>query len=68
MTVLKKMKLKHGETENELRSFLYNELEITDELFIEKAHRVKRKESVKSNNNTTPRTIVAKLLDYKEKK
>ena len=62
------MKLKHGETENELRSFLYNELEITDELFIEKAHRVKRKESVKSNNNTTPRTIVAKLLDYKEKK
>ena len=62
------MKLKHGETENELRSFLYNKLEITDELFIEKAHRVKRKESVKSNNNTTPRTIVAKLLDYKEKK
>ena len=54
-------------TKNKLRSFLYNELEIIDELFIERALCVRRKESVKSNGNNTPRTIVAKLLDYKEK-
>ena len=54
-------------TKNKLRSFLYNELEIIDELFVERALCVRRKESVKSNGNNTPRTIVAKLLDYKEK-
>ena len=30
-------------TGNKLRSCLYNELEITDELYIEKAHRVRRR-------------------------
>ena len=54
-------------TKNKLRSFLYNELEIIDELFIERAFCVRRKASVKSNGNNTPGTIVAKLLDYKEK-
>ena len=54
-------------TGNKLRSCLYNELEITDELYIEKAHRVRRRENVKSNSNNTPRIIVGKLLDYKEK-
>ena len=37
-------------TENKLRSFLYNKLDITNELFIERAHRVRRIESVKSNS------------------
>ena len=54
-------------TENKLRSFLYDELEITDELYIERAHRVRRRKDVKFNSNNTPRTIVAKFLDYKEK-
>ena len=54
-------------TENKLRSFLYDELKITDELYIEIAHRVRRKEGVKFNSNNTPRTIAAKFLDYKEK-
>ena len=54
-------------TKNKLTPFLYNELETIDELFIERAPRVRRRESVKSNGNNTPRTIVAKLLDYKEK-
>ena len=34
---------------------------------MERAHRVRRKEGVKFNSNNTPRTIVAKLLDYEEK-
>ena len=54
-------------TENKLRSFLYDELEITDELYIERAHPVRRREDVKFNSNNTPRTIAAKFLDYKEK-
>ena len=49
------------------RSFLYYKLEITDELYIERAHRVRRTEGVKFNNNSAPRTIAAKFLDYKEK-
>ena len=44
-------------TENKLRSFLYDELEITDELYIERAHRVRRREGVKFNSNKTHRTI-----------
>ena len=31
------------ETENKLRYFLFNELEITDELYIERTHRVRRR-------------------------
>ena len=54
-------------TENKLRHFLYDELEITDELSIERAHHIKRKERVKFHSNSTPRTIVATFLDYKEK-
>ena len=54
-------------TENKLRSFLHNELEITDELYIERAYRVRRRENVKSISYNTPRTIVGKLLDFKEK-
>ena len=54
-------------TKNKLRSFSYNELEITDELYIERTDHDRRRESVKSNSNNTPRTIVAKLLDYKKK-
>ena len=53
-------------TENKLRSFLYDELEITDELYIERAHRVRRREGVKFNSSNAPRTIAAKFLDYKE--
>ena len=54
-------------TENELRSFLYDELEITDELHMERVHRVRRREGVKFNSNNTSRAIVAKFLDYKDK-
>ena len=54
-------------TENKLSSFLYIKLEITDELYIERAHRVRRKGSAKCNSNNTPKTIVARFLDYKEK-
>ena len=46
---------------------MYDEPEITDELSIERAHRVRRREGVKFNSNNTPRAIVAKFLDYKEK-
>ena len=49
------------------RSFLCDELEITDELYIERARRVRRRKGVKFNSNSAPRTIVAKFLDYKEK-
>ena len=55
-------------TEYKLRSFLHDELKITDELYIERAHRVRRREGVKFNSNNTPRTIVAKFLVYKEKR
>ena len=55
------------DTENKLRTFLYDELEITDELYIERAHRVVRRESEGRSNNNTPRTIVAKMLDYKDR-
>ena len=55
------------DTENKLRSFLCDELEITDELYIERARHVRRREGVNADSNNTPRTIVAKLLDYKEK-
>ena len=34
---------------------------------MERAHRVRKREGVNANSNNTPRTIVAKLLDYKEK-
>ena len=54
-------------TENKLRSFLYDELEITDELYRETAHRVRRREGVKFNSKNTHRTTVAKRLNYKEK-
>ena len=54
-------------TENKLRSFLHDEIEITDELYIERVHHVRRREVVKFNSNNTPTTIVAKFLDYKEK-
>ena len=46
---------------------MQEELEITDELYIERAHRVRRRKGVKFNRNNTPRTIVTKFLDYKEK-
>ena len=52
---------------NKLRSFLYDKLEITVELYIERAHHVRRRKYVKFNSSNTPRTIVAKFLDYKEK-
>ena len=54
-------------TENKLRSFLYDKLENTDELYIEREHDVTRREGVKFHSNNTTRTIVAKFLDYKEK-
>ena len=44
-----------------------DQLEITDKLYIERAPCVRRREGVKFNSNKTPRTIVAKFLDYKEK-
>ena len=49
---------------------MYDELDITEELYIERAHRVARNQSSKetSNDLVKPRTIIAKLLDYKEKK
>ena len=50
-----------------MRSFLYDELEITDELYIERAHSVRKRENVNANSNSNLRAIVAKLLDYKEK-
>ena len=53
--------------ENKLRSFLYDELEITYELYIKKVHGVRRREAFKFNSNNTPITIVPKFLDYKEK-
>ena len=36
-------------------------------IYIERAHCVRRRKDVKFNSNNTPRTIVAKFLDYKEK-
>ena len=46
---------------------MYDELEITDELYTERADRVRRREGVRFNSSNTPRRIAAKLLDYKEK-
>ena len=46
------------EDENE-RSFLYDELENTDELYIQRADRVRRREGVNDNSNKTPRIFVA---------
>ena len=56
-------------TETKLRKFLYDELDITEELYIERAHHVARNESSKeaSNDLAKLRTIIAKLSDYKEK-
>ena len=47
---------------------MYSELDITGELYIERAHRVARNQSSKeaSNDFAKQRTIIAKLLDYKE--
>ena len=57
------------ETETKLRKFLYDELDITEELYIERAHHVAQNQSSKETSNglAKPRTIIAKLLDYKEK-
>ena len=54
------------ETETKLRKFFYDELDITEELYIKRAHRVARNQSSKeaSNDLAKPRTIIAKLLDY----
>ena len=63
----RRSKWKWENTENKLRLFIYDELEITDELYIERAHRVIKREGVNANSNNIPKTIVANLLDYKEK-
>ena len=57
------------ETEAKLRKFLCDELDITEELYIERAHRVAQNQSSKeaSNDLVQPSTIIAKLLDYKER-
>ena len=57
------------EIETKLGKFLFDELDITEELYIEPAHRVARNQSSNeaSNDLAKPRTIIAKLLDYKEK-
>ena len=39
------------ETETKLRNFLYDELDITEELYIERAHRVARNQSSKEASN-----------------
>ena len=44
---------------------MYDELEIADELYRERAYRVRRKQEVTANCSNTPRLIVARLLDYK---
>ena len=46
---------------------MYDKLEITDELYTERADRIRRREGVRFNSSNSPRTIAAKLLDYKEK-
>ena len=48
------------DTENKLWSLLYDELEINDELYIERAHHVRRTECINANSNDTPRTIETK--------
>ena len=50
--------------ENELHTLFKDSLGIKEELVIERAHRVKTDKSKKGN---TPRTIVCRILDYKEK-
>ena len=56
------------DTANKLRSFLYDELEITGELNIERAHRVRGRDVVKASSNNIPSTIADKLLDSKKRK
>ena len=48
---------------------MYDELDITEELYIERAHRVALNQSNKeaTDDLAKPRAIIAKLLDYKEK-
>ena len=38
-----------------MRSFPHDELKITDEFDIERAHRVRRREVANANSNSTPR-------------
>ena len=49
------------DTENKLIPFLHDELEITDELYIARAHRIWRRECLNANSNSTPRAIVPRL-------
>ena len=57
------------ETKTKFIKFLYDELDITEELYIERAHCVARNQSNKeaSDDLAKPRTIIAKLLDHNEK-
>ena len=53
------------ETKAKLRKFLYDELDITGELYIKRTHCVARNQSNKeaSDDLAKPRTIIARLLD-----
>ena len=58
-----------GRNRNKIKKVLYDELDITEELYDEQAHRVARNQSNKeaTDDLAKPKTITEKLLDYKEK-
>ena len=58
------------ETETKLRNFWYDGLDITKELYTERAHCVARNQSNKeaSDDLAKPRTIIAKLQITRKKK
>ena len=60
-TLLKKMKMKHGKTQRINRDLFC----MTNQKLL--MNFLQREEGVKCNSNNTPRTIVARFLDYKEK-
>ena len=53
------------EREQEVQSLIKDKLGIAENIVIERAHRIKKKES--SDNPGKPRTIVCRFLNYKDK-
>ena len=59
--------MKHGKTQRINWCSLYDELEITNELYKDRAHRVRKREGVSDNIYNILRSFVARLLGYHEK-
>ena len=63
----RRIKMRSGLTPKPNLNFSYDEFEIVDNLYIERAHQVTRKGGINDNKQERPRPIVTKLLDFKER-